>query len=398
VDNFNILDLDFPGFRKAREQIIANSFLLGQQDPTDAFTRLQSYLPDAPYFDSNNNRSPAPPAKTPPPPATSKVADVLDASQITTPKRNALYFDKAGFSADLKSAVIGQNQALDALTNLLALHVCKSKPTRPATAIFVGPTGTGKTLTAEQAAKLLSKHTDNDWDYIRIDMNQLTEAHHVGALLGAPAGYVGYDDQLLFEPLLKNKRCVILFDEMEKGHPAVLKVLMNAMGNGRLEATKPIDGQREFDFRYAVMLFTSNLPLSVENADQMTQTEITRACRDQLTKPVQGQPAMPPEIAARFSEILLFRNLSDADKTEILALTMMRTAEQYDLTVRKISPELMQNVVDRLSVDRGARDAICAIEAILGEPLAAFAQDHEGVKDVVLSGTSEQVTVKPYAG
>jgi ATP-dependent Clp protease ATP-binding subunit ClpA len=217
-------------------------------------------------------------------------------------------------------------------------------------------------------------------------------------LLGTTAGYVGYDDPLLFEPLLKNKRCVLLFDEMEKGHPAVLKVLMNAMGNGRLEATKPIDGQREFDFRQSIMLFTSNLPLSVENPEDMTQAEITRECRAQLTKPSEGGPAMPPEIAARFSEILLFRNLSDADKVEILGLTVMRTAEQYDLTVRKIAPAFMQDVVVRVSVDRGAREAVCEIEAILGNPLSAFAHDHEGIKDVALSGTCEQVVVEPYAG
>ena len=107
---------------------------------------------------------------------------------------------------------------------------------------------------------------------------------------------------------------------------------------------------------------------------------------------------MPPEIAARFTEILLYRNLSDTDKVEILGLTIMRTAEQYDLKVRSIDPTFLQDVVDKLTLDNGARDAAFEIERILGEPLTAFNESHEAVTDVTISGTSAQVIIKPFTG
>ena len=377
----------------AREQLIARSFWLGQQNYFDMLNRLNTNV-------QSNFTGVDTPAKpiTPPPSTGSRLAGVIDPSQVTPPKTNVRKFNKEAFYDELTGEVIGQKQALEALTNLISVHVRKPKPKRPATVLLAGPTGTGKTLTAEQVAKLLTKHTGNDWGYIRVDLNQLTKSHNVSMLLGTTAGYVGYDDPLLFEPLMKNKRQVILLDEMEKGHPDVLKVLMNAMGNGRLETNRPIDGQREFDFRQSIMLFTSNLPLSVENLGDMTQADITRECREQLIEPADGRPAMPPEIAARFSEILLFRQLSDTDRVGILALTVIRTAEQYELNVRKIYPELLQDIVNHISVDRGARDAACAIESILGEPLAAFASGHEGIRDVALSGSSEQVIVQPHVG
>lgn len=376
----------------AREQLITRSFWQGQQNYLDTLNRLGIYGQNDPTAIDR----PARPATLPP--TGSRLAGVMDVSQVTLPKANTRKFKKEAFYADLTGEVIGQTQVSEVLTNLISLHIGKSKPKRPLTALLTGSTGTGKTLTAETVPKLLTKHTGEDWGYIRVDLNQLTKSHNVSMLLGTTAGYVGYDDPLLFEPLMKNKRQVILLDEMEKGHPDVLKVLMNAMGNGRLEAAKPIDSQRELDFRQCIMLFTSNLPLSVENPDDMTQAEITRACREQLTNPGGSGPAMPPEIAARFTEILLFRNLSDADKVEILGLTIIRSAEQYDLNVRKIHPDFLQDVVNRLSVERGAREAAYEIDAILGEPLKAFNNDHEGVKDVALSGTGEQVVVKPYVG
>jgi len=341
-------------------------------------------------------RPPASPVSAPP--VGNPLHGVVDASLVTVLKSRGISFDKEPFYIDITGKVIGQEQVLRVLTELLAIHVCKTSPNRPLTALLAGPTGTGKTLTAEQVAEQLTKYTGIEWGYIRIDMNQLTEKTSVSRLLGADPNYVGYDDPLLFEPLMKNKYQVILFDEMEKGHPAVLQVLMNAMGNGRLESNKPIEGQREFDFRHCVMLFTSNLPLSVENLDDMTQSDITRACREQLTKPVKGRSAMPPEIAARFTEILLYRSLSDADKVEILGLTIMRTAEQYSLKVRSIDPAFLQDIVDKLTLNNGARDAVCEIERILGDPLAAFNNSHDGITDIALSGTSDQVIIKPYAG
>jgi len=392
---------NYTDYLNSRQQMLMQIFLQSQQNPFDALDHLRNFCPSATPLGGayGGQNTPAPPISIPtaPPPqrSGSRLAGVLDVSQVTLPKMNTRKLDKDAFYADLTSEVIGQPQALGVLANLISLHIGKSKPSKPLTVLETGPTGTGKTLSAEIIPKLLTKRTGHDWGYIRVDLNQLTKSHDVSMLLGSTAGLVGYDDELLFQPLLKNKRQVILLDEMEKGHPDVLKVLMNAMGNGRLEARKFIDGQREFDFRECIMLFTSNLPLCIENPEGMTQAEISRECRRQLTEPGDSGPTMPPEIAARFTEILLFRNLSDENKVEILGLTVMRTAEQYNLSVRKIAPALMQGIVDRTSVERGAREAVTEVESILGESLKAFNEAYEGVGDIALSGTCEQVIVEP---
>ena len=339
--------------------------------------------------------SPAPPI---PPPYASPLSGITDASLVTLPKPKKRRFDKELFFSDISGKVIGQAQALKTLSKRLGIHVRKPNPSRPAVFLLAGSTGTGKTLTAKQVAKLLKEHTGIDYGFIRVDCNQLTEKHNTSSIVGAPPGYTGYEDKVLFEDLFRNKHQVILLDEVEKSHRAVLTVLMNAFSDGRLETFREIEGQRELDFRHCVFLCTSNLPLSVPGMEDMEATDITRACREQLTRPVNGRPAILPEIAARFTEILLYRNLSDADRVDILGLSIMGTAEEYNLKIRHIEPALLQDVVNDITLDNGARDAICVIEDIFGEPLADFADDNEGVKDITLSGTSEQVNVEPYAG
>ena len=336
-----------------------------------------------------------PPPQPPPPDGTNFFDGVYDPSQIHLPEKPKRRFNRDGFYADITAEVRGQNQALEALTDVIGTHVRKRKPLRPAALLFAGPTGTGKTLTAEQIPKLLTQHTGEEWGYIRIDMNQLSAEHTVARLLGSPPGYIGYDDMPLFAPLMENPRQVILFDEMEKGHPDVLKVLMNVMASGRLEASRPIKGKREFDFRQCVMLFTSNLPLYVEAPDGMCQADITRACREQLTRSHGGQPAMPPEIAARFTDILLFRELGDRDLVKILTLSIVRLGAQYELDVKWIFTDLLQEIVDRLTISNGVRDAEYALESMLGPALAAFADENE-VTAVALYGCVGSVQVRPH--
>jgi ATP-dependent Clp protease ATP-binding subunit ClpA len=274
-------------------------------------------------------------------------------------------------------------------------HIRKRSPQRPAVLLLAGPTGTGKTKTAELLSTLLAKHTHAEWGFIRVDLNQMGEAHHANRLIGSPPGYIGYDDPLLFEPLMRQPRHVILFDEMEKAHPKVLQVLMNAMSNGRLECSRPIDGKREFSFLECVFLFTSNIPLRLGAIEYMSQLNITRACRQQLMQPMKEQPAMLPELAARFTDILLFRQLSDQDKVAIMALTIMRVAEQYNLHIRRIAPQLLQAVVDELSVSNGVREAENALESMFGAALADFA-DATSNTEAALHGTIDRVEVASF--
>ena len=325
------------------------------------------------------------------------VDDVVDTSKIAVPSPKACKFSIKDFLAKLKSKIIGQDQALESLAKIIGAHVRKRKAVRPISLLLAGPTGVGKTKTAELTAEALSEITGKDWGYIRVDMNQLKEAHHTSKLVGTTAGYVGYGDLPVFAPLLDNPRHLVLFDEAEKANPAILEFLMNAMSDGRLELSKPIDGVRCVDFTQSVFLFTSNIPLSVENPEKMSQAEITAACKEQLRNPKgKDAVAMPAEVVARFTEVLLFRQLSPEDRVRILTLSVIRLGESYDLCVQKISEELLQDAVNKLSVEKGVRDAEYELDGILGTPMADFADEHDA-KDVKLSGTMDNIIVEPFA-
>jgi ATP-dependent Clp protease ATP-binding subunit ClpC len=169
--------------------------------------------------------------------------EIVDTGSIAQRLRRPIRFESEGFLSDLKAEVIGQDEALAFLTGTINTHIRKRSPERPLNVLLAGKSGVGKTMTAEKLAPLLSKHTGTRWGYIRVDMNQLNAEHTTSRLIGAPPGYVGYGDTPLFEPLLRNKRQVILFDEMEKAHPKIMQMLMNAMASGRLESSASMQSQ-----------------------------------------------------------------------------------------------------------------------------------------------------------
>jgi ATP-dependent Clp protease ATP-binding subunit ClpA len=133
----------------------------------------------------------------------------------------------------------------------------------------------------------------------------------------------------------------------------------------------------------------------VENPGALTQAQLTRQCRAQLVHPHGGHPPMLPEIVNRFTEILLFRELGDYDRVEIIALSILRLGEQYELVVRQISAGLLQETVNRLSVQNGVRDVEYSLESLFGTALAAFADEND-TADVALSGSIDSIQVDPY--
>ncbi|MDR0580862.1 MAG: AAA family ATPase [Holosporaceae bacterium] len=313
--------------------------------------------------------------------------------------RRPFKFDREGFLSNLQSEIRGQRNVLQQLAHMLYAHTSKSSPERPLSILFAGRSGVGKTKTASLISALLNRHTQNRWGFIRVDMNQLNAEHTVSRLIGAPPGYLGYRDIPLFEALLHNPWQIILFDEMEKAHPKVLQVLMNAMGEGRLESSCSFeDGNRSFDFRRCVMLFTTNIPFNVDISQNPSQCEITRQCRNQLCKRFNGTYTMLPEVANRFTEILLFNPLNDADKIEILALSIIRLGLQYGLEVKKISESLLQDFSDKFSLDNGVRDIEYMLESYFGSVFSTFIDKNHDKFEVFLSGKIDNIEIKSMDG
>ena len=207
----------------------------------------------------------------------------------------------------LRRRVVGQDEAVVAVSNAVRrARAGLQDPNRPiGSFLFLGPTGVGKTELTKALAEFLF---DDETAMVRIDMSEFMEKHSVARLIGAPPGYVGYEEGgALTEAVRRRPYQVILFDEVEKAHPDVFNVLLQVLDDGRLT-----DGQgRTVDFRNTLIILTSNL--GSEYLASLPEGEDIDKVRDQVMEAVRA--AFRPEFLNRLDEILLFRRLTRADMT-----------------------------------------------------------------------------------
>jgi ATP-dependent Clp protease ATP-binding subunit ClpB len=223
---------------------------------------------------------------------------------------------------ELGKRVIGQKEALEAVSNAVRRsRAGLGDPNRPiGSFLFLGPTGVGKTeLTKALAAFLF----DDDTALTRIDMSEYMEKHSVARLIGAPPGYVGYEEGgALTEVVRRRPYQVVLFDEVEKAHPDVFNVLLQVLDDGRLT-----DGQgRTVDFKNTLIVLTSNLGADVL-ANQV-EGQDSSAVRDQVMEVVRR--AFRPEFLNRLDEILLFHRLFKAQMAAIVDIQVARVAKRLE--------------------------------------------------------------------
>jgi ATP-dependent Clp protease ATP-binding subunit ClpB len=232
--------------------------------------------------------------------------------------------------AALHARVVGQDEAVSAVAEAVRrARAGLQDPNRPiGSFLFLGPTGVGKTeLTKALAAFLF----DDERALLRIDMSEYMEKHSVARLIGAPPGYVGYDEGgALTEAVRRRPYQVILFDEVEKAHPDVFNVLLQVLDDGRLT-----DGQgRTVDFKNALIVLTSNLGSNLIAGQ--TEGEDIDLVRGQVMEVVRA--SFRPEFLNRLDEILLFRRLSRANMKGIVAIQLKHLEKL--LADRKIAIEL----------------------------------------------------------
>ena len=268
--------------------------------------------------------------------------------------------------------VVGQPEAVRAVsTAVRRARAGLQDPNRPiGSFIFLGPTGVGKT---ELTKALASFMFDDDTAMVRIDMSEYMEKHSVARLIGAPPGYVGYEEGgALTEAVRRRPYQVVLFDEIEKAHPDVFNVLLQVLDDGRLT-----DGQgRTVDFRNVLIIMTSNL--GSEFLGMQKDGEDVEEVRDEVMGVVRGH--FRPEFLNRVDEIILFHRLRREDMGAIVDIQLVRLAKL--LADRKITLELDDKARDWLAEKGydpayGARPLKRVIQKAVQDPLA----------EQILSGT-----------
>ena len=286
----------------------------------------------------------------------------------------------------LRERVVGQDEAIHAVANTVrAARAGLQDPKRPlGSFLFLGPTGVGKTETARALAEFLF---DDEQAMVRIDMSEYQEKHTVSRLIGAPPGYVGYDEAgQLTEAVRRRPYSVVLFDEVEKAHPEVLNVLLQLLDDGRLT-----DAQgRTVDFRNTIVIMTSNLGSQWIHERGLSEDEI----RERVMEAVRTH--FRPELLNRIDEIVIFHALGLEQIQRIVEIQLggLRNRLAERKATLQLTPEAASEIArEGFDPVYGARPLKRAIQKDLVQPLAVrllqgeFADGDKIVVDLSPDGT-----------
>ncbi|HMS43715.1 MAG TPA: AAA family ATPase, partial [Pyrinomonadaceae bacterium] len=262
----------------------------------------------------------------------------------------------------LRKRVIGQDEALEAVANAVRrARAGLQDPNRPiGSFIFLGPTGVGKTETAKALAEFMF---DDERAMVRLDMSEYMEKHAVARMIGAPPGYVGYDEGgQLTEAVRRRPYSVVLFDEIEKAHPDVFNILLQILDDGRLTDSKG----RVVDFKNTVLIMTSNLgSREIMNASSLVDTPIKEMVLDVL------RSHFKPEFLNRIDDIVVFTQLGKEEIAQIIDVQLEKLRK--NLAERGISillEDSAKELQEGYDPTFGARPLKRAIQTMIQNPLA----------------------------
>jgi ATP-dependent Clp protease ATP-binding subunit ClpC len=274
---------------------------------------------------------------------------------------------------ELHNAVVSQHEAISAIARAVRKSRAGLKdPKRPmGSFIFAGPTGVGKTLLAKQLAKFMFGDENN---LVQLDMSEYMEKHNVSRLIGAPPGYIGYEEGgQLTEKIRRRPYSVVLLDEIEKAHPDVWNMLLQIMEEGRL--TDNVG--RTIDFKNTILIMTTNIGAAEitgktqfgfgKKDDQTTYEKM----KDTLKQAMEG--SFRPEFLNRVDDVIVFRSLTKEDLKRIIDIELSKVSKRMkekNLTL-VMTDEAKELLIERgTSLEFGARPLRRAIEHMLEDPLA----------------------------
>jgi ATP-dependent Clp protease ATP-binding subunit ClpB len=267
----------------------------------------------------------------------------------------------------LRERVVGQDAALAVVANAIRRsRAGLSDPKRPiGSFIFLGPTGVGKTETARALAEFLF---DDEQAMVRIDMSEYMEKHAVARLIGAPPGYIGYDEGgQLTEAVRRRPYAVILFDEIEKAHPDVFNVLLQVMDDGRLTDAKG----RTVDFKNTILIMTSNLGASMLIGDALKTEHDYDMARESVMRVLREH--FRPEFLNRVDDTVIFRSLGNAQLGQILNMRLndlSKMLEDRAISLELTEPARQLILASGSDAAYGARPLKRALQRMVQDPLA----------------------------
>lgn len=310
---------------------------------------------------------------------------------------------------ELQRRVLGQERAVEAAAFKLWGHVSKRAPQRPLSLIFYGPTGVGKSELGKAIAPALNRCVGEErFALVWTELNTFTQAHSAYRLIGAPPGYVGYEDPPVLEAVRRRAHTVFMFDELDKAHPEVLKVFMSILDEGRCTARREGEhGERELDFRRCVFLFTTNadlsgakpslgfapaegpvlvpsiLPAGADLAQRLYQ-------EDEAARLALARSGVLREIAGRFSGLIGFRPLDQQARERVTAKQITALGREYGLEVVEIAPAIARALTPSQAVS--PRSTVPMLEGVLGPVFQTCLKSGEALR---LGGTLENMYLAP---
>ncbi|MCX4784738.1 MULTISPECIES: ATP-dependent Clp protease ATP-binding subunit [unclassified Streptomyces] len=311
----------------------------------------------------------------------------IPVSQLTAGEKERLL----KLEEDMHARIVGQNEAVTAVSEAVRRNRAgMGDPNRPVGSfLFLGPTGVGKTELAKTLAELLFGDENR---MIRFDMSEFQEKHTVARLVGAPPGYIGYEEAgQLTEKVRRHPYSVVLFDEVEKAHPDVFNTLLQILDDGRLT-----DGQgRTVDFRHCVVIMTSNIGAHRILAHKGDAADL----KDELMEDLRGR--FLPEFLNRIDDIIVFHSLTEEDLSEIIEHLLRRSkhrvhAQDMTLEVTEAAKKLL--VAHGYQPQFGARPLRRTIQTELDNRVASLLlSDEAGPGDTIVAdvlGNSLHCTVR----